>query len=131
MGAPSRYILVVEDEPSTVEVLRFNLEERGYTVRAAMDGDEALREIAAQAPALIILDINMPGMSGWEVLDLLPEDDQMAEIPVVVLSGRDTDADIAKSWTYNIVTYFTKPFDMGELLDFVGRTLEVGEDEPE
>jgi DNA-binding response OmpR family regulator len=83
----------------------------------------------------MILDIDMPRVSGWEVLDLLPGDEQMSRIPVVILSGRDSPQDIATGWNYEILTYFTKPFDMSDLMGFIDRVLgntdECDEDGPE
>jgi DNA-binding response OmpR family regulator len=119
------YVLIVEDEPATADILRFNLENRGYECDCAYDGDEAVRMATTRSPNLMILDINMPGMSGWEVLDLLPLDGELSAIPVIILSGRDTQRDIRTGWTYEIVTYFTKPFDMGELMEFVERLMKV------
>ncbi len=125
------HILVVDDEKSTCDVIRFNLEARGYTVDVAFDGDSALRRAASRVPDLMILDINMPGVSGWEVLDLLPGDEQMAGIPIIILSGRDTIRDISTGWAYEIVTYFTKPFDMDDLMACVDRVLgNDGDGEP-
>jgi DNA-binding response OmpR family regulator len=129
------HVLVVDDEKRTCDVICFNLEARGYSVDVAFDGDSALRKVAARIPDLMILDINMPGVSGWEVLDLLPGDDQMSGIPVVILSGRDSAQDITTGWNYEILTYFTKPFDMDDLMEFVDRVLgntdEGDEDGPE
>ncbi len=123
MAEAPKHVLVVEDEQATADILKFNLELRGYSSECAYDGDEAIRMAAARVPDLMILDINMPGMSGWEVLDLLPEDEEMSVVPVVILSGRDTLSDIKMGWSYEIVAYFTKPFDMTELMDLVDRVL--------
>lgn len=128
MRTTKPYVLVVEDEPATADIVRFNLESRGYECECAYDGDEAIRMVAHRAPDLMILDINMPGMSGWEVLDLLPGDAELSAIPVVILSGRDTPHDIRTGWSYEILTYFTKPFDMRELMDFVERAVSVEPD---
>lgn len=123
MAAPKPYVLVVEDEPATADIVRFNLEKRGVECECAYDGDEAVRMVVERTPDLMVLDINMPGMSGWEVLDLLPGDRELSAIPVVILSGRDTPRDIRTGWTHEILTYFTKPFDMDELMEFVIRAL--------
>ncbi len=92
------HVLVVDDEKRTCDVICFNVEARGYSVDVALDGDSALRKVAARIPDLMILDIDMPRVSGWEVLDLLPGDEQMSRIPVVILSGRDSPQDIATGW---------------------------------
>lgn len=127
MPDPSHHILIVEDEKSTADAIKVNLEAKGYSTEIAADGDEAIRMMAARLPSLVILDIMMPGISGWEVLDLLPQDEEMAVVPVVILSGRDTTRDIATGWRYEIVAYFTKPFDMRELLTVVDRVLSLRE----
>ncbi len=129
------HVLVVDDEKRTCDVICFNVEARGYSVDVALDGDSALRKVAARIPDLMILDIDMPRVSGWEVLDLLPGDEQMSRIPVVILSGRDSPQDIATGWNYEILTHFTKPFDMSDLMGFIDRVLgntdECDEDGPE
>ena len=132
MSKTQAHVMIVEDERATADVIAFNLESRGYSTDICLDGDEALRKLVEKRPDLMILDINMPGVSGWEVLDLLPNDEDLASVPVIILSGRDTSVDITTGWNYEIVTYFTKPFEMRELLEFVDRVLRgEGDDEGE
>jgi DNA-binding response OmpR family regulator len=123
MKKSGRRVLIVEDEKTTADIIAFNLQASGHETECALDGDEAIRAIVRQRPDLIILDILMPGVSGWEVLDLLPGDQEMASIPVIILSGRDTSRDIATGWAFEISAYVTKPFEMRELLALVDRVL--------
>jgi len=128
MSRSGRRVLIVEDEKATADIIAFNLQAYGHETECALDGDEAIRAIVRERPDLIILDILMPGVSGWEVLDLLPEDEQMASIPVIILSGRDSARDIATGWAFDIVAYVTKPFEMRELLALVDRVFAAEED---
>jgi two-component system KDP operon response regulator KdpE len=106
-------ILVVDDEPGIVRFVRANLEARGYRVLTAMDGAEALRKIEMELPDLVILDIMMPKMDGFEVCRRLRE---WSQIPTIMLSARGDEADKIKCLDLGADDYMTKPFGTGELL---------------
>jgi two-component system, chemotaxis family, chemotaxis protein CheY len=80
-------ILVVDDHEDTLEAMAWFLRKEGFRVTTAVDGLAALREMAASTPDLIILDLQMPGYDGWQVLDLMERDPALRNIPVVVVSG--------------------------------------------
>jgi two-component system KDP operon response regulator KdpE len=106
-------ILVVDDEPGIVRFVRANLEDNGYRVLAAMDGAEALRKIEMELPDLVILDIMMPKMDGFEVCRRLRE---WSRIPTIMLSARGDETDKVKCLDLGADDYLTKPFGTRELL---------------
>ncbi len=106
-------ILVVDDEPQILRVMRASLPARGYEVRTASDGDEALDEIGKQMPDIIILDLAMPGMSGLEVCRRVRE---FSSVPVIVLSAKGSESDKVAALDLGADDYVTKPFGMDELL---------------
>jgi len=106
-------ILVVDDEPQILRVMRASLPARGYEVRTAADGNEALDEIGKQMPDIIILDLVMPGMSGLEVCRRVRE---FSSVPVIVLSAKGSESDKVAALDLGADDYVTKPFGMDELL---------------
>ena len=106
-------ILVVDDEISIIKFLRSNLENKGYKVFAAMNGVEALQTIEMELPDLIILDIMMPKMDGFEVCQRLRE---WSQIPIIMLSARSDENDKVKCLELGADDYMSKPFGKDELL---------------
>jgi len=106
-------ILVVDDELSIIKFLRANLESRGYEVLTAMDGAEALQTIEMELPDLVILDIMMPEINGFEVCRRLRE---WSQIPIIMLSARGDASDKVKCLDIGADDYITKPFRAGELI---------------
>jgi len=100
-------ILVVDDELSIIKFLRANLESRGYEVLTAMDGAEALQTIEMELPDLVILDIMMPEINGFEVCRRLRE---WSQIPIIMLSARGDASDKVKCLDIGADDYITKPF---------------------
>jgi two-component system, OmpR family, alkaline phosphatase synthesis response regulator PhoP len=107
----ARRLLLVDDERGVVDILRVNMEGEGYEVYEANDGLEALERVRDVTPDLIVLDVMMPRMSGWEVLRRLEADPDTAGIPVVMLSVRTEEADIMRGLEQGALEYLTKPFD--------------------
>jgi two-component system phosphate regulon response regulator PhoB len=103
-------ILVVDDEPGVVEIAQVNLEPEGYTVLGASDGLEGLAKIRSAKPNLVILDIMMPQMDGWEMLQRMEADPEMAGIPVIMLTAKTQNEDILRGLEGGAVEYITKPF---------------------
>lgn len=122
-------ILVVDDEKHIVRLVEINLERAGYEVITANDGVQALDKIRAEKPDLVILDIMMPNMDGWEVLRILAQDPNTADLQVVVLSAKAQDADIAKTLASGQAIHLTKPFNPRELLVLVERILAFANDD--
>lgn len=113
-------ILVVDDELSIVKFLRANLEARGYAVFTALDGAEALKIIEMELPDLVILDIMMPKMDGFEVCRRVRE---WSQVPIIMLSARGDEKDKVKCLDLGADDYITKPFGASELIARVGAVL--------
>jgi DNA-binding response OmpR family regulator len=109
-------ILVVDDEDDILHFLELVLREKGYQVATAMGGQEALTKAQLERPDLVLLDIMMPQMDGWEVLKLLRVDDETATIPVAMLSARTEARDRVQGLQEGAVDYICKPFSLQELL---------------
>ena len=109
-------ILIADDDPILVEILKFRLEGAGHSVSVAKDGEEALAMVQSGAPQLIVLDSMIPILSGPEVLAQLKSDEAVRDIPVVMLTARDSEADIVAGLKGGAAEYLTKPFIPQELL---------------
>lgn len=103
-------ILVADDEEGIRVLCRVNLEMSGYEVIEAADGLSALAMARSEHPDLVFLDVMMPGMDGWDVLRLLKEDATTADIPVVMLTARTSEADQIRAWGEGVLQYLAKPF---------------------
>jgi two-component system KDP operon response regulator KdpE len=106
-------ILVVDDEPQILRVMRTSLPPRGYDVRVIPSGEEALDEINKEMPDLIILDLMMPGLSGLDVCRRVRE---FSAVPIIVLSAKGSEQDKVAALNLGADDYVTKPFGMEELL---------------
>ncbi|MGB9609146.1 MAG: response regulator [Minisyncoccia bacterium] len=101
-------ILIVEDDKFLSLVLKGRLEREGITVYQAFDGKEALNLLKQEIPNLILLDLIMPNMSGFEFLENLRQDPQYASIPVVVISNLGQESDVSKAKTLGVIEYYVK-----------------------
>ena len=109
-------ILIVDDEDDILHFLDLVLREKGYWVATATGGQEALTRAQLERPDLILLDIMMPQMDGWEVLKLLRVDEETAAIPVAMLSARTEARDRVQGLQEGAVDYICKPFSLQELI---------------
>ena len=109
-------ILIVDDEDDILHFLELVLREKGYEVATASGGHEALTKAQVDRPDLVLLDIMMPQMDGWEVLKLLRVDDETANIPVAMLSARTEAKDRVQGLQEGAIDYICKPFSLAELL---------------
>ena len=116
-----RKILTVDDEKHIVRLIQVNLERHGYEVVTAYDGREALEKVDQERPDLVILDVMMPYMDGFEVLQNLKRNPGTRDIPVIMLTAKAQDADVFKGWQSGVDCYLTKPFNPMELISFVQR----------
>jgi CheY-like chemotaxis protein len=123
LGTSAPHILVADDDPVIVRLLQVNFRLEGYEVDTAAHGEEAIQKTRELHPALILLDVMMPGVDGWEVCRRLKEDPDTASIPIVFLSARAQDEDRKRGLELGVVEYVTKPFDPGELVSLVARCL--------
>jgi DNA-binding response OmpR family regulator len=117
-------VLLVDDERSIRTICRVNLEGDGLAVNEAQDGAEALEEVKRERPALVLLDVMMPGVDGWSVAKQLAEDEETREIPVVFLSARAAHEDRVRAQELGAVGYVVKPFDPIELAGIVRDALD-------
>lgn len=106
-------ILVVDDEPHIVELARMYLEQAGYRVESAADGQAALVEARRRHPALVVLDLMLPGLDGWEVCRRLRAE---SDVPVIMLTARSDDIDRIVGLEMGADDYVTKPFNPRELV---------------
>jgi len=109
-------ILIADDTPANLRLLSNMLSDQGYKVRAVINGQMALTAVRAAPPDLILLDIRMPGMSGYEVCEALKADPSTQDIPVIFISALDEIHDKVKAFTVGGVDYVTKPFQFEEVL---------------
>jgi DNA-binding response OmpR family regulator len=109
-------ILIVDDEDDILHFLDLVLREKGYEVETATGGQEALTKAQLVRPDLVLLDIMMPQMDGWEVLKLLRVDEETATIPVAMLSARTEARDRVQGLQEGAVDYICKPFSLQELV---------------
>ncbi len=112
-------ILVVDDEPDLLSAVEYRLKFAECDVATACNGQEGLEKAAAERPDLILLDTNMPVMSGHQMLERLRADPNLRDIPVIMLTARCEPQDIAAASTLGISDYVTKPFDFTQLMDKV------------
>ena len=116
-------ILIADDEPNILISLEYLMKREGYAVVVARDGDEALAAIRRERPALVLLDVMMPGMTGFEVCDLVRADADLAATKIVLLTAKGRDTDIAKGLAIGATDYITKPFSTRELAQRVRELL--------
>jgi CheY-like chemotaxis protein len=102
-------VLVVDDEPDVLLLCRVNLELEGYTVLEAPDGEIGLALARAEHPDVILLDVQMPGIDGWQVLAALKADPEVRAIPVVMLTARVQGPEQRRGLTEGVTEYLTKP----------------------
>ena len=118
-------ILLVDDEPSIIKMVGKRLEVEGFTVLLAMDGQEALAKVQAESPDLVILDLMLPKLNGYEVCTRLKHDPARRKIPVVLFTAKAQDKDEQLGMSCGADAYIRKPFHAQELLERI-RTLLAG-----
>jgi two-component system phosphate regulon response regulator PhoB len=112
----STTVLVVDDEPDIVEIVQYNLEKAGFTVCAASDGSKALQLAREVSPALIVLDLLLPGLEGTDVCRLLKQDERTRSIPVLMLTAKGEEIDRVVGLELGADDYVVKPFSPRELV---------------
>lgn len=120
-----RKILAVDDEKHIVKLVQTNLERHGFEVVAAYDGKEALQKVQDEHPDLVILDVMMPYMDGFEVLQTMRRNASTRDIPVIMLTAKSQDTDVFRGWQSGVDLYLTKPFNPVELVAFVKRIFKT------
>ncbi len=117
--AATHRVLLVDDDPVIVRLLEVNFRLEGYVIDTAGRGDEALAKAMENRPDLIVLDVMMPGVDGWEVCRRLRQEPRLVDVPVIFLSARANEDDFDRGRELGVVEYVTKPFDPVRLLELV------------
>jgi CheY-like chemotaxis protein len=116
-------VLVVDDDPDILEALSEILEAEGFEIRRARNGKEALERLSPEPPQLILLDLMMPIMDGWEFAQRMKQLPDVSHLPIIVLSA---DRNVSNKATgIGAVGYLAKPFELNDLLDMVRRALDA------
>ncbi|MEM9213340.1 MAG: response regulator [Cyanobacteria bacterium P01_F01_bin.150] len=118
-------LLIVDDQPDNLRLLSTMLMDQGYEVRRALSGTLALRNVQAHPPDLILLDINMPELSGYDVCQTLKADAKTRSIPIIFLSASNSEQDKVQAFEMGGVDYITKPFQVREVLARVATQLKL------
>ena len=116
-------ILIADDDPHTLIMLEFKLKSLGHEVISANDGGQALEVAESQSPDLVLLDLNMPVLDGFQVLRRLKSGSGTKDIPVIMLSAHGQESEIVTGLEFGAADYVTKPFSFVELIARVNRSL--------
>ncbi|MBV0933679.1 response regulator transcription factor [Marinobacterium weihaiense] len=120
------HVLVVDDEPNILLSLEFLMQQAGFSVATAPDAEQALALINQHCPDLLLLDISLPGMSGFDLLERLRADAATRQLPVVMLTAHGRDVEKEKGMALGASDYVTKPFSTRELVSRVQQLLGDG-----
>jgi two-component system, OmpR family, alkaline phosphatase synthesis response regulator PhoP len=112
-------ILIADDEPNILISLEYLLKREGFDVRVAHDGQEALDQVAAEAPDLLLLDVMMPRKSGFDVCQEIRADERLQAVRILMLTAKGRDTDVTKGLALGADGYMTKPFSTRELVERV------------
>lgn len=114
-----KHLLVVDDDPSTRNVLKRLFEKEGYEVFLASDATELVKLLETESIELILLDINLPWVDGFELCKLLKEHDDLKNVPIIFISGRKSEMDKKLAFQLGAHDYITKPFNIDEITETV------------
>lgn len=117
-------IMVVEDDEQLNEVLCYNLTKAGYQVHPVFDGEEAVQRLEQMAPDLLLLDIMLPGRTGWEVCQHISEREDLKSLPVVIFTAKSAREDFDRARKFpNFAGYFVKPYATPDVMRHVEKIL--------
>ena len=120
---PRHRVVIVEDEPHIVLSLEFLLERAGYETATATDGAQGLALVRRLRPDVVLLDVMMPELNGYDVCRAIKADPALAGIPVIMLSAKGQEVEVLRGLELGAAAYVTKPFGNTEILDAVRRVL--------
>ena len=124
MSDHPRTVVCIEDEPAMIELVKLILKNKGYVVEGAMGGQEGLKLIAQLKPDVVLLDLMMPDINGWDVYQQMKANDEMKDIPVIVVTAKAQNIDkVLGLHIAKVQDYVTKPFSPAELLESIERVL--------
>jgi DNA-binding response OmpR family regulator len=124
-----RKILVVDDDPTMVKLINVNLKLNNYSVVEAISGEQALEVIQTEPLDLVVLDIMMPGVDGWEVLRRIRSNTETQEMPVILVTAKTQDSDVIRGWELGADEYVIKPFNPLLLVEVIKMVLDRSYDE--
>ena len=110
-------VLLVDDDKQILNSLRVYLELENYEVFTASNGQEALEKVTGNKPEILVLDIMMPEMDGFEVLETIKKNEELSSIPVIMLTAKGQPVDVLKGYKMGASSYMTKPFNLNELVE--------------
>lgn len=119
------FVLVIDDNQQNIQVISAILDQAGYELAISLNAESALKYLENEKPDLILLDVMMPGMDGYELCTILKKDDILKEIPVIFLTAKHSTEDIVKGFDAGGVDYVTKPFRTPELLARIKTHIEL------
>lgn len=119
----TKRVLIVDDEPNIVTALEFLLEKRGFEVKVAVNGEEALAQIETFKPDLVLLDVMMPKVSGYDVCQRMRSNPRWQSIKIVMLSAKGREVEVSKGMSLGADLYVTKPFSSAELVSRIDELL--------
>ena len=119
-------VLAVDDDPTILRLLQVNLEMDGHEVHTANDGAEAIEQVREVQPEVLLLDVMMPQLDGWQVCEALRADPANDDLPIVFLSARAQETDLARGTSVGADAYITKPFDPLTLVELIERLARDG-----
>lgn len=126
MSVSRTKIVVIEDEPDILEVMTYNLKREGYQVATASRGDDGLAMVRNQSPALVLLDLMLPGMDGLSVCQALKSDSLTRDVPIIIVSAKGEESDIVIGLGFGADDYLCKPFGPRELVARIKAVLRRG-----
>lgn len=126
LAKPGPLVLVVDDDPSILRVVEMLLSRNGYSVRTAASGEVALTMLRNIVPAVLITDVQMPGMSGYDLCSVVKSDARLQSVPVVFLTAQGTPQDYKTGHDLGAVVYMSKPFKPEKLLQVVTMIAPAG-----
>ncbi len=124
MVAMATTVLLAEDEPHILALVRFKLRDAGFTVLPAQDGQKALQVAKAEKPDVILLDVMMPFLNGYEVLESLKQDEELKSIPVIMMTAKSRQHEVDEALSKGAEDYIIKPFNPAELITRIHAILE-------
>jgi len=119
-----RKILVVDDDPTMVKLINVNLKLNNFAVIEATSGEQALDKLSGEKPDLVVLDIMMPGVDGWEVLSRIRSNPDTEEMPVILVTAKTQDSDVIRGWELGADEYVIKPFNPLLLVEVIKMVLD-------
>jgi CheY-like chemotaxis protein len=126
VASATKRILVIDDDPTTTRIIEHFLQKENYLVSSSPSGIEGLKQALKETPSLILLDIMMPDLNGFQFLSIFRKDEDNANVPVVILSSLAEEADVLKGLSVGAVDYITKPFSPQVLLAKIKKNISSG-----